>query len=130
MNIYPEVAEELIGVDSSGLLRLYLDIDFRVLTASQNKAELIKVKQVEINNIVNQYLRDQPNRDVPKLVTSRSQDYLVRFNYVSPPRSKEEATRVPGGIHSLHNIGSPMASPVSSPLQSPRYEDLRHGIYT
>lgn len=48
MNIYPEVAEELIGVDSRGNAKLYLDVDFRVLKPKQNKGELVKVKYVEI----------------------------------------------------------------------------------
>lgn len=66
MNIYPEVAEELIGVDEGGLMRLYLDVDFRVLTANQNKAELVRVKQIEINNIVNQYLKQSTAEQPPR----------------------------------------------------------------
>jgi hypothetical protein len=48
MNVYPEVAEELIGFESKGVVKLFLDVDFRVIKPTQNKGELIKIKFAEI----------------------------------------------------------------------------------
>jgi hypothetical protein len=33
----PEIAEELIGIDARNQLKLFVDVDFRVLPNQQNK---------------------------------------------------------------------------------------------
>jgi hypothetical protein len=45
-NINPEIAEELIGINARNELKLFLDVDFRVLPTQQNKTELIRAKRV------------------------------------------------------------------------------------
>jgi hypothetical protein len=57
MNVYPEIAEELIGFDSNGRVKLFLDVDFRVIKPTQNKGELIKIKFAEVGEIIAQYER-------------------------------------------------------------------------
>lgn len=55
-NVNPEIAEELIGVDEAGQLRLFLDVDFRVLAHQQSRTDLIRAKRVEINAILDHYI--------------------------------------------------------------------------
>lgn len=101
-------------MDALGNAKLYVDVDFRVLKPKQNKGELIKVKFVEIEQVVGQYERQaisaaqqhskEPigslsaksiNSVQPIIITSRSQEPLIRFQYVSPPRARvSEASTV------------------------------------
>ena len=50
------MAEELIGVDGFSQLKLFLDVDFRVLNAQQNRTDLIRAKRAEINLIIDRHI--------------------------------------------------------------------------
>lgn len=104
----------MLGITPNGVIKLYLDVDFRELSGTENKQDLLLAKELEINSIFNKYLTEVPSvkamrhyRSAPSIQGTYPQ--LPQSMMMGHPTAKKSMTR-----ESEHLRESEVIEPTSS----------------